>query len=275
MARAGAGRMGFQMTSLLWRQPRVPAAPDPPPAPASPVWPELAELEVYTRTQRLLGWIAPEGERTSDWMNRGHEMEFLAPVEVPLDALRPQLAEATADPRRVRIAATDVVFAVPPSLPQGRHLRLHRRVILIHFEMDDYDLHGRIHVRPGAEVGDYLLRSSRVFVPITDAELTRTTEPTFARSLPVVIVNSRHVSRLHLVEGSSATIAGQPERAAPATMLAAPILDLASEGADLDAIEPVPGPIHSALSELAALHRDGLISEREFKAKRAEILKRL
>ena len=98
------------------------------------------------------------------------------------------------------------IFAVPPTLPSGRHLRLHRRVIRIHFEMENYDLSGRIHVRPGAEVGDYLLRSSRVFVPITDVELTRLTEPAFSRTLPVVIVNSRHVSRLHLVEGRALRI---------------------------------------------------------------------
>lgn len=262
------------MTALLWRHSSsAPEEPEPAEATPAPVWPVLAELEVYERTRRLFGWIAPEGERTSDWMNRGHEMELLAPVEVAMDADRPDLTEPDTDVARERLAATDVLLAVPPALPAGRHLRLHRRVLRIHFEMDDWDLHGRIHVRPGAEVGDYLLRSSRVFVPITEVELTHTAAPQFRRTLPVVIVNSRHVSRLHLVEGS---MAGRrpTQTAAASASLAPPTLEV-STTPDVDDVEPVPGAVHRALSELAALRRDELISVRQFNAKRKEILARL
>jgi Family of unknown function (DUF6812) len=262
------------MTALLWRRSNSEREElEPAESAAAPMWPVLAELEVYARTRRLFGWIAPEGERTSDWMNRGHEMELLAPVEVALDAERPVLAEPEGDVARERVACTDVLLAVPPALPAGRHLRLHRRILRIHFEMDDWELRGRIHVRPGAEVGDYLLRSSRVFVPITEVELVHTADPQFRRALPVVIVNSRHVSRLHLVEGSSPGRHPVKVAAEPSTLVP-PTLDV-DTAPDVDAIEPVPGAVHRALSELAALRRDELISARQFNAKRKEILARL
>lgn len=262
------------MTALLWRQSRSnEVAPPPAEEPATPVWPVLAELEVYTRTQRLLGWIAPEGERTSDWMNRGHELELLNPVEVPMAAPRPVIAEPEGTPRRQRVSVTDVVFAVPPSLPPGRHLRLHRRIIRIHFDMEGYDLSGRIHVRPGAEVGDYLLRSSRVFVPITDVELTRLAEPAFSRTVPVVIVNSRHVSRLHLVEGRASSYATEAVPVTP-TVHAAPTLE-SWPSEDLAPTEGDAAAVHRALSELTEMHREGLVNAREFRLKRAEILARL
>jgi hypothetical protein len=262
------------MTALPWRQRRNHEAGDPAHAPGEPVWPVLAELEVYTRTHRLVGWIAPEGERTSDWLNRGHEIELLSPIEAPMAAPRPTLAEPEGTPRRQRVSATDIVFAVPPTLPSGRHLRLHRRVIRIHFEMEGYDLAGRIHIRPGAEVGDYLLRSSRVFVPITDVELTRLVEPVFSRSLPVVVVNSRHVSRLHLVEGHRDPVSVSPEVARP-TVHAAPTLERWPQEDLTEAAGPSPAEVHRALSELTEMHREGLVSDAEFELKRAEILARL
>jgi len=40
-------------------------------------------------------------------------------------------------------------------------------------------------------------------------------------------------------------------------------------------IEPTEGSVHRALSELAALRRDGLVTDAELEAKRSEILSRL
>lgn len=256
------------MTTLLWRQPGSRRSEPELETPETPMWPELAELEVYTLERRLCGWIAPEGERTSDWMNRSADMELLAPVEIALDVERPALPTADASSSRLRLAASDVLFAVPPQLPPGRHLRLHRRVQRISFEMDGYDVSGRIHVRPGAEVGDYLLRSARVFVPITDAEVVHLVEPAFRRFAPTLIVNSRRVTRLHVIDHRTAA----PEAATPRP----PEPAAAAAGAEpISDVPPVAGAIHAALSELAALHRDGLVSDTEFAAKRAEILARL
>ena len=178
--------------TLAWARGKGRAAAQP--ESNAPVWPVLAELEVYTETRRLIGWIAPEGERTSDWINRANELELIGAVETGLADERPELAEPGAGAGRTRIPASEIIFAVPPSLPQGRHLRLHRRVLRVRFQMEGYQLSGKIHVRPGAEVGDYLMRSSRVFVPITDAELVHQREPEFIRLLPVAIMNSRYVT---------------------------------------------------------------------------------
>jgi hypothetical protein len=267
------------MTALDWRRSHgTDAGTDSADPATAPVWPVLAELEVYTRTRRVVGFFAPEGERTSDWINRGHELDLLATVEIPLAGERTALEQPGADARRTRISATDIVFAVPPALPSGRHLRLHRRVMSIHIEMDEYDVQGRIHVRPGAEMADYLLRSSRVFVPITDVQLTHLTEPAFSRSLPVLIVNSRHVSRLHLAEGASPRRPGivpVPQQM-PATVLSSPVLDVEPAAPDEAETDwPAAGEVHRALSELTSLHRDGLIDDAEFAAKRSEILARL
>ena len=295
--------------TLAWARGKGRAAPQP--EPDAPVWPVLAELEVYTETRRLIGWIAPEGERTSDWINRGNELELIGATETGLADARPELVEPAAGAARTRLSTSEIMFAVPPDLPQGRHLRLHRRVLRVRFQMDGYQLSGRIHVRPGAEVGDYLLRSTRMFVPITDAELVRQREPEFARMLPVVIMNVRYVSRIHLMDGSPEPA---PTPAAPApvpaetpsaadsplvpavpvrpsapppsmpNMAAPPILPSpqapatpASQPAPFtfNDIEPVEGSVHRALSELAALRRDGLVTDAEFEAKRSEILSRL
>ena len=291
--------------TLAWARGKGRAAPQP--DPDAPVWPVLAELEVYTESRRLIGWIAPEGERTSDWINRGQELELIGAIETGLGDARPELREPAAGADRTRLRTSEIIFAVPPSLPQGRHLRLHRRVLRVRFQMDGYQLSGRIHVRPGAEVGDYLLRSSRTFVPITDAELVRQREPEFARMLPVVIMNVRYVSRIHLMDGAPepppapapapAETPSPPEPAiGPAiparpagppgmpNMAAAPIPPNPttsatpagqSEPFTFNDIEPTEGSVHRALSELAALRRDGLVTDAEFEAKRSEILSRL
>jgi hypothetical protein len=48
-----------------------------------------------------------------------------------------------------------------------------------------------------------------------------------------------------------------------------------SEPFTFNDIEPIEGSVHRALSELAALRRDGLVTDAEFEAKRSEILSRL
>lgn len=261
------------MESRGWRRDRGTQALSTKADAAVPMWPVLAKLEIFTPSRRLLGWIAPEGERTSDWMNRGQEIELLSPVELGLAGDAPELLEPQGDQRRARVASSDILFAVPPSLPQGRHLRLHRRVVRISFEVGDYDLSGRIHVAPGADPGENLLRSSRTFVPITDAELIHYADPPFTRSFTTLIVNARNVSRVHVGESTSARRFSPPPQVAPSQLPSA-----AEERTLADSfgpIEPVAGAVHRALCELTALHRDGRIDDAEFEAKRAEILARL
>ncbi len=269
------------MTTLAWRRHAEEEAPPLVQEADTPVWPVLAELEVTTATSRTRGWIAPEGERTSDWMNRGAEIELIAPVEEVTSETAGSLAEPSRDPARVRLQADEILFAVPPELPVGRHLRLHRRICGIHFEIGPYEVRGRIHVRPGAEVGDYLLRSSRLFVPVTEVELVHHAAPAFHRRLPVLVVNSRRVTRLYSEDGepvrATAGDLGFPGHVGTdADSGTKAVAEAAPASADLDADPPpVRGEIHGALAQLAALLEDGLVTEREYRAKRREILTRL
>ncbi len=270
---------GAPVTTLAWRRHTDVDEKPEPPAGETPVWPALAELEIITADHRVRGWIAPEGERTSDWMNRGAEIELIGPVQVALSEPQAALPEPDAGSGRARYSVDDILFAVPPALPVGRHLRLHRRVHGIHFEFGPYEVHGRIHVRPGAQVGDYLLRSSRVFVPITEVDLARRDEPTFHSRLPVLIVNARHVTRLYSGEthdAVSAAVGGVLPSQETAPMPAPPATKPAEATVDLDNDpEPLRGTIHRALAELAALREDKLITVREYRAKRSEIISRL
>src|SRR5207244_10799662 len=125
-SRAQAQRRGSLHMTLAWARGKGRAEK---PDTDAPVWPVLAELEVYTATRRLIGWIAPEGERTSDWINKSNEVELVGAVETGLAEPRPELQEPGAGVVRVRVPTSEIVFAVPPSLPQERHLRLHRRVL--------------------------------------------------------------------------------------------------------------------------------------------------
>jgi hypothetical protein len=263
--------------TLAWARGKGRASPEP--ESDAPVWPVLAELELYTQDRHLVGWIAPEGERTSDWINRANEIELIGAIETGLADPRPELQEPAAGATRTRLPTAEIVFAVPPSLPQGRHLRLHRRVLRIRFQMDSYQLSGRIHVRPGAEVGDYILRSSRTFVPITDAELARQREPEFVRHMPTVIMNVRYVSRIHLVDGLPEPTTALAATHGPSDTAHAPAATRPHSGAPeagtVNDVEPMERSVHRALSELAALRRDGLVSDAEFDAKRSEILSRL
>ena len=263
--------------TLAWARGKGRASPKP--DTDAPVWPVLAELEVYTATRRLIGWIAPEGERTSDWINKSNEVELVGAVETGLADHHPELQQPGAGAVRVRVPISEIVFAVPPSLPQERHLRLHRRVLHVRFQMEGYELSGKIHVRPGAEVGEYLLRSNRIFVPITDAELVHQRDPQFQRLLPVVIMNARHVSRIHLVDGQpdAPAIVAEPPPAIAPSAVEAPSAETGNVPPTFtfNDIEPAEGSVHRALSELAALHRDGLVNQAEFEAKRSEILGRL
>jgi hypothetical protein len=117
-------------------------------------------------------------------------------------------------------------------------------------------------------------------------------------------MNVRYVSRIHLMDGApepppasvatpSATepplapaMPVQPSAPSPPTpnLAAAPIPPSSAAPPTpagepppftFNDIEPTEGSVHRALSELAALRRDGLVTDVEFEAKRSEILSRL
>jgi len=223
----------------------------------------LVPIEFYTVWGREWGWISSNGERTSDWLNHGDSFSMHGITDLPLVGEMPAVGdpvEATEHPDVERLAA-DVVMVVPPALPANRHLRLHRRIVEVRMELASFALVGRVHIRPGAKPGDYLLRGNRRFVPITNAELTYTGETPFRRHLPVVIVNVTHVTLLDrgssVAEDAKAAAAGD-RSTAPAGVTGGAFLS-----------------VRDALEELATLANDGLITAAEHRRKRTDILARL
>lgn len=155
---------------------------------------ELAAIELLTEDGCLVGWVATEGERTSDWLNHHAEVPIheLAPRD---DGSVPQPPHLPADSAR-SLSRDRIIWAVPPPLPPNRHLRLHRRRMLVHLELDDYEISGQVHVRPGADAADHLIRGSRHMVPLTDVQVSSRRDPKQTTSVPVLIINRTHVRRI-------------------------------------------------------------------------------
>jgi hypothetical protein len=223
----------------------------------------LVPIELYTVDGRQWGWIRSGGERTSDWLNHADSIHLFGLTDLPLDreAAAPGMPDegmpATDRP------ASDVVLAVPPALPPNRHLRLHRRIEEVRMELANFALVGRVHIRPGAQAGDHLLRGSRRFVPVTRVQLTYTGETTFRRQLPVVIVNVSHITMLNRGESPA-----EAETAAPS---AEPAVGEGASGIEQTTFVSV----RAALEQLAELASSDLITDAEHRRKRAEILARL
>lgn len=236
---------------------------------ARPVPFELAAIDLTLLDGRRLGWIATDGARTSDWMNENREVVVYGMREIPLatDLADPGLpGDAERDTHR--LDRNEIVFAVPPPLPPNRHLRLHRRRVLIQLDIGNYRIGGQLHVRPGADAGDYVLRSSRTMVPLTEVELVHDGEPEFHRLLEVLIINARHVTRM--VQGDRLASRPAPQAVVPAveSRPAAPVAALPARPG------VVGGDGTEVLWALRTLLDANLLSIEEFQAKRAELMAR-
>jgi hypothetical protein len=258
------------------------ARPEPAPGEPEPVGPPdesaLAQVELYTVWGREVGWVSSGRDRTSDWLNQGDTISVRGLRDLPLagngpDAEpAPTLAEADALPMTERLAA-DVIFVVPPALSPNRHLRLHRRIVAVRMELASFRLVGRVHIRPGAEAGDYLLRGNRRFVPVTGVELTHTGEPSFARQLPVAIINVTHVMLLD--RGAHAETHEEAHEGEPSVEAGRPRTADDALGALTGTTQDSFLSARVALEQLAALADEGLITRTEQRRKRAEILARI
>jgi hypothetical protein len=155
---------------------------------------ELAAVDLLLADGvRRVGWIDAGGQRTSDWLNSGPQVAVFglaAPDEVPADA--PDAATATP----AALERGRIVWVIPPPLPPNRHLRLHRRRMLVHLELDDHDVSGQVHVRPGADAIDQVMRGTRDLVPLTDVQVVSRRDRADGMALPVLIVNRHHVRRV-------------------------------------------------------------------------------
>jgi len=161
--------------------------------------PELAPIELYTADARIVGWIAPNGQRVTDLLSTKDELRLWRPSPGPLDEMGPpteaDAARADENGEWESLATARVILAMPPEWRASRQLRLHKRLRRAALAAGPFSVTGNIHLQPGVEVGPHLLRSSG-FIPLTDAYLLHNGDPPFEHVVSVVIVNAAHVSQM-------------------------------------------------------------------------------
>jgi hypothetical protein len=162
------------------------------------VAPELAPIELYTADSRIVGWIAPQGQRVTDLLSTQHELRLWRPSPGRLDdtTLPTTNGKVPGDNGEWESLPTaQVILAMPPEWRASRQLRLHRRLRRAAVAAGPFSVTGNIHLPPGVEVGLHLARSQS-FVPLTDAYILHNGEPPFEHVVSVVIVNSAHVAQM-------------------------------------------------------------------------------
>ena len=184
------------MTFWNWR--RSPGPPATEGAAAAAASPELAPIELYTADARIVGWIAPHGQRVTDLLATRDELRLWRPSPGPLDER--ELPGEDAPPGGENgewesLSTARVILAMPPEWRASRQLRLHKRLRRAALVAGPFSVTGNIHLQPGAEVGPHLLRSAS-FMPLTDAYRLHTGPPPFEHVVSVVIVNAAHVSSI-------------------------------------------------------------------------------
>lgn len=160
---------------------------------------ELAPIELYTADSRIVGWIAPDGRRVTDLLMESDELRLWRPSPGPLDDVTPPSPRgqgASDDEGEWQTLPTArVILAMPPEWRASRQLRLHRRLRRAALTAGPFSVTGNVHLPPGGEVGPQLLRG-QAFLPLTDAYLLHSGEPSFEHVVSVAIVNVSHVGRI-------------------------------------------------------------------------------
>jgi len=162
------------------------------------VAPELAPIELYTAESRIVGWIAPQGQRVTDLLSSQDELRLWRPSPGPLNSTEPPTTNGTvpgSNGQWESLPTARVILAMPPEWRASRQLRLHRRLRRAAIVAGPFSLTGNVHVHPGADVGLHLLRT-QAFVPLTDAYILHNSEPPFEHVVSVVIVNSAHIAQI-------------------------------------------------------------------------------
>lgn len=129
----------------------------------------LAPIRIFTRELELAGFVAPTGQRITDLLLRGQDLAFLP---------------AGAEPRPenwVMVAATDVLFVVPPPLSPARDGADPGRTFPVAVIVGRYRISGAAHVQGESAAG------RAAFLPLTGATVER--EGDGEESADVVIVN--------------------------------------------------------------------------------------
>ena len=162
------------------------------------VAPELAPIELYTAESRIVGWIAPNGQRVTDLLSSQDELRLWRPSPGPLDDTGTPSTNGKVvgdNGEWETLPTAQVILAMPPEWRASRQLRLHRRLRRAAVNAGPFSVTGNVHLPPGVEVGLHLARSQS-FVPLTDAYILHNGEPPFEHVVSVVIVNSAHVTQM-------------------------------------------------------------------------------
>jgi hypothetical protein len=161
--------------------------------------PDLAPIELYTADARIVGWIAPNGQRVTDLLTSQDELRLWRPSPGALDDRSmplPDAAGAPGDTGEWESLPTDrVILAMPPEWRASRQLRLHRRLRRAACLAGPFSVTGNVHLAPGVEIGLHLLRTQR-FIPLTDAYILHDGEPPFEHVVSVAIVNATHIAKI-------------------------------------------------------------------------------
>lgn len=182
------------MTFWNWRRGPGPSATQG--SAAIALAPELAPIEIYTADSRIVGWIAPNGQRVTDLLASADELRLWRPSPGPLDETGTPHARIDGENGEWQSLPTaQVILAMPPEWRASRQLRLHRRLRRAALLAGPFSVTGNIHLQPGVEVGPHLLRGG-AFLPLTDAYLLHNGEPPFEHVVSVVLVNAIHVSQI-------------------------------------------------------------------------------
>lgn len=160
---------------------------------------DLAPIELYTADARIVGWIAPSGQRVTDLLTTQDELRLWRPSPGPLDEMGPVLETAPGNPDEngewESIPTARVILAMPPEWRASRQLRLHRRLRRAAVLAGPFSVTGNVHLAPGMEIGLHLARTDR-FLPLTDAHLLHNGEPPFEHVVSVALVNTAHVAQI-------------------------------------------------------------------------------
>jgi hypothetical protein len=158
---------------------------------------ELAPIELYTADARVVGWIAPGGQRVTDLLSSHDELRLWRPSPGAMDDVTPptDLSSPGENGAWESLPTARVILAMPPEWRASRQLRLHRRLRRAAVTAGPFSVTGNVHLAPGVEVGLHLVRTPG-FLPLTDAYLLHADDPPFEHVVSVVIVNGAHVSNI-------------------------------------------------------------------------------
>ena len=185
------------MTFWNWRRGPGPSATQGSAAVA--MSPDLAPIELYTADSRIVGWIAPNGQRVTDLLSTQDELRLWRPSPGALDERSLPATEPSGTPGEngewESLPTARVILAMPPEWRASRQLRLHRRLRRAACVAGPFNITGNVHLAPGVEVGLHLLRTQR-FIPLTDAYILHSGDPPFEHVVSVAIVNGAHVAQI-------------------------------------------------------------------------------